>query len=692
LNKKIIAVSILFLMAFAVVFAPLEVLAQNTNLGVSILQITPSSATGPVGSSVNVIGTIYVSNGSYQIVMGKTIVSSGKADGYYVDSNFTVPELPVGAYALTLTDLGINVNSTQQFTITTGYSITASPSSVQEGTSLVLTVSITGAQSGISYTANVALVLPSPLGTIYSKTVTLGTVSAKGTASAQVTFPDSSFNPAGSVADYAGTYTAYFNQSQALAQNTCLVSFIDSTSYHRGQTLLLHATGYQPNQAATLTVISAIGSTIGTASVTASAGGLISTNWIVPSDAPIGDCIIRITPDGAQKSVQDSQTFTVIGYTVKVQTTNLAGQIVPEVALHAIDAATNVAYDATSGSDGIATFKLEKGTYGITASWNGVNVGETSIVVSGDGTFTINCQLSNVKITVKSSSGIAMPFVNLNIVYHYQSNGGSKTGNISGQTDSSGSFTLNSSLPSATYTIDASIYNQIFNAGNNTVNNLQSQATAQIFIICPNETVTFSIVGNNKEPIPNARIELVELSNGLFYSATTDTTGSATTHATFGMYRARVYKDNTLINETNVQIFGNSQQQIRCTLFGIQLSVAVVDFFGNPISNANVTLKGPEKISEVTQSDGKATFNNIIGGNIQIIAQASGTKDAYQALTLTVNQPTSVQVKIDRYIALGSMLIPASALITVIIILVALIFFAMVEIYRRRRVKHAAGT
>lgn len=678
-------------MAFAVVFAPLEVLAQNTNLGVSILQITPSSATGPVGSSVNIIGTIYVSNGSYQIVMGKTVVSSGKADGYYVDANFTVPELPVGPYALTLTDLGINVNSIKQFTVTTGYAITAVPSSVQEGSSLTLAVSITGAQSGLSYSANIAAVLPSPLGTTYSKIVSLGTVSQKGTASAQVTFPDSSFNPAGSVANYAGTYTVYFNQSQNLAQTTFSVNFIDSTSYHRGQTVVVHATGYQPNQAATLNVISAVGSTIGTASATASADGLISTSWIVPSDAPIGDCTIRITPEGAQKSIQDSQTFTVIGYTVKVQTTNLAGQVVPEVALHALDSSTNVAYDATSGSDGTATFKLEKGTYDLTATWNGVNVGETSIVVSGDATFTIYCQLTNVKIIVKSSSGIAMPFVKLNIVYHYQSNGGSKTGGASGQTDSSGSFTLNSSLASTTYTIDASIYNQIFNAGNNTVSNLQSQATAQVFIICPTKTVTLSVVGNNQEPIPNARIELVELSNGLFYSATTDSSGSATTQATFGMYRARVYRDNTLINETNVQVFSNSQQQIRCTLFGIQLSVAVVDFFGNPISNANVTLNGPEKISQVTQSDGKATFNNIIGGNIQIIAQASGTKDAYQAMTLTVNQPTSVQVKIDRYIALGSMLIPASALITIIIILVALILFTLVEIYRRRRVTHAVA-
>ena len=114
----------------------------------------------------------------------------------------------MGAYALTLRDLGINVNSTQQFTVTTGYAITAVPSSVQEGSGLTLTVSVTGAQSGLSYSANVAVVLPNPLGTVYSKIISLGTINQKGTASAQVTFPDSSFNPAGSVTDYAGTYTS----------------------------------------------------------------------------------------------------------------------------------------------------------------------------------------------------------------------------------------------------------------------------------------------------------------------------------------------------------------------------------------------------------------------------------------------------------------------------------------------------
>ncbi len=199
-----------------------------------------------------------------------------------------------------------------------------------------------------------------------------------------------------------------------------------------------------------------------------------------------------------------------------------------------------------------------------------------------------------------------MPFVNLAISYRYQSGSGTKTGSATGQTDSTGSYTLTSGFAGATYTIDASIYNQIFNAGNNTVSNLPTQATAQVFIICPSETLNLNIVGSTLEPIPNARIELVELSNGLFYSATTDNNGAAITQATFGMYRARVYKDTTLINETNVDVFSSSQQQIRCTLYGIQLSVSVVDFFGAPISNANVTLNGPLLASAVTTKQRKS--------------------------------------------------------------------------------------
>jgi hypothetical protein len=688
LNKKIIAVIILFLMAFAAVVTPLEVYAQNTNLGVNIIQVTPTSTTGPVGTLVVVQGTIYNSNSSYQIILGQTVVVSGTSEGYYVNANFTVPEMTSGTYSLILRDVGINVNSTQSFTVSTGYSINAVTPSVQEGNSLTFNISVTGSPTGTSYSANVSVVLPSPLGSTYSKIVSIGTSNEKGTVNAQITFPDSSFQPSGSLTDYAGTYTVYFNQSQSLAQNTFIVNFIDSTTYHRGQTVTIRATGYQPNEPTTLTITGAKSSSpIDTISATASADGLISTTWIVSSRADIGDYTIKISPQNTPKLVPDSQTFTVPGYAIKVQTTNLANEIVSGIAIQAQDALTNSVYNATSDSVGVANFKLEKGTQVLTALWNGVSVGEANVTVSGDATFSLQCKLTDVKIIVKNANGIVMPFVNLDIVYQYQSSGGSRTGNTSGQTDSSGSFTLNSTLPGASYTIDASVYNQIFNAANNTLSNLPTQGTVQVFIICPSETLTLDVVGYNQEAISGARIELVELSNGLFYSAITDSSGGVSTQATFGIYRARVYQGNTLINETNVQVFSNSQEQIRCTLYGIQLLVKVVDFFGAPISNVNVTLKGPEQLSAITQSDGTATFKSIIGGNLQLIAQASGTTDAYQAITLTVDQPTTVQIKIDKYISIGSLLIQASLLITILIILIAILLFAIVEVYRRRRVK-----
>ena len=392
-------------MAFAVVVSPIEVYAQNTNLGVNLLQITPSEATGPVGSSVNVIGTLYTSNGSYQLFVGRTLVASGKSQGYYVETNFIVPQLLSGPYALILRDVAININSTKQFTVTTNYAINAVPSSVQEGSNVVLNVTVSGGKLGTSYSANVGVALPSPLSTVYTKSVTLGNPNEVGTASAQVTFPDSSFLPSGSLTDYAGTYTVYFNQSQSLAQNTFTVNFIDSTTPHRGQTVNVRATAYQANEPATLTVTNVkSGTAIDTAAVTATVDGVISTNWVVSANADVGDYTIKITPQNTQKSIPDTQTFTVPGYSIKVQTNNLAGQAVGGIVVSAIDESTKTAYNVTSDSNGVANFKLESGTTVLTAFWNAVNVGEESITVSGDATFTLSCQLTNIKITVKNTN------------------------------------------------------------------------------------------------------------------------------------------------------------------------------------------------------------------------------------------------------------------------------------------------
>ena len=697
MNKKIVAVAILALISIAISVTPEFVFGQTQNLGITIYQVTPSSLTGPVGQAVNVQGTIYTSNGSYNIIFANQVVASGKSEGFYVNANFSIPQISAGTYAIRLQDVAVNSNSTEQdFQVTTAYLINAIPAQIQEGKSVVLNVSVTGGVPSAAYSANVSIVLPSPLSTVYSKIASLGTANSQGTANVQVTYPDSSFQPAGSLTDYAGSYDIYFNQSTTLAQGKFTVSFLDSSTYHRGDPATIRATGYQANQAATLSITSASGSTIDSESVTASADGVISKTWVVPSNAVLGTYNVTITSQGTAKAVQDSTSFSVIGFSVKIKAVNLAGEVVAQIPLQVTDSATNAVYSGTTGLDGVSSFSLGTGTQVLNAFYNGVNVGQTNITVTGDSTFNFQLTLTNLKITVENANGVLMPFVNLAITYQYQpSNGGSaQTGTASGQTDTSGSYTLNSTLTGVSYTISASLYNQIFNSGNNTFNNISAQPVSTILITCPTETLALSVVGYSGEAISGARIELVELTNGLFYSATTDSSGTATTQVTFGMYRARVYQGSIPINDTNVSAFSSNQQQIRCTLYGIQVTVSVLDFFGHPIPNINVTLNGPatERLSAITQSDGTAAFNNVIGGILQFVAFAPGAQDTYQAVTLTVNQPTTVQVRLDRYVALGSLLIPVSSLIAILIVIAGIVVFVVVEVLRRRLVHRANET
>jgi hypothetical protein len=691
-------------MFLAVAITPFaNVLGQNTNLGVSIIQVVPASLAnsvtqqpsvynGSAGQLYNIKGTIYTGNGTYNVIMGNTIVASGTADGYYVDTNFTIPQLPSANYNFLIEDIRqADLNSTgstpEQFLINPGYNVTPANSYNLEGSNIALTVSLTGGNSGASYVANITVVLPSPLNGNFSDVVPL-VANNVGTATAQINFPSSSFQSGDIPSEtpttvYAGNYTLYFNMTQALASNQFTVGFLDSATYHRGQTATVTAQGYTAGQTATVSVTSvATGASVSTQTLTAGSNGEISTSFVVPATVAVGSYTVTITPtSGTAKSIADSQIFYVVGYSVSITTLNLDGQVAPNVLVVVTDQSASATYNASSGAYGVANFKLEAGSYSLAASFKSQPVGTTSITVTGAGSFTFTCQLTDILIKVQNENGTTLPFVNLVI-------SSSGTGNISAQTGVTGTYMLNSTLPNISYTIKASLYNTVFNTNNETLNNLPAQAIYQFVIICPTEPTTINVVGYNNAPIAGASVSFVELTNGLFYSATTDTSGSATAPTTFGVYKVQIYQNGILLNETTVQAFGNpNQYTIRCTLYGIQVEVSVVDYFGTPISNANVTVNGPssERFSAMTAGNGKATFNNVVGGNMQIVAFATGAESSYQALSLTVDQPTSVQIKMGGYVALGSLLIPTAGLFTLILVIVAIVLLVVVEMFLRRR-------
>ena len=265
LNKKISAVTLLVLMSLALALTPAAIVfgqSKSTSRTVQIIEVAPlselsvdlesgiSQYNGTVGEAFNIQGTLYTSDGSYQVLFGQSVVATGVSVGYYVNANFTVPTFAGGSYSLFIRDIAININSTgytpESFLVLTGYFVTPVPTLVQEGSSVALTVTVNGGTPKTVYDANVSVVLPSPLDTVYSAMVSLGTSNQAGVASTQVTYPSSSFLPTGNTTDYVGSYTVYFNQTSSLGQSQFYVSFLNSTTYHRGDTVTVGAVGYQP--------------------------------------------------------------------------------------------------------------------------------------------------------------------------------------------------------------------------------------------------------------------------------------------------------------------------------------------------------------------------------------------------------------------------------------------------------------
>jgi hypothetical protein len=659
--------------------------------------MVPTSQTGKVGDTVQILGSLGTANSTYKIWFGNNLVVTNTSQGYYVDSSFAVPELSGGNYTITLNDVSKNVNDTTTFLLLTAYSIKpivpSAPGLLQEGSNVDLNVALTGAQSSTTYYANITVSLPEPLSMNYSRLIELRTTQT-GTARVTITYPDAAFQPSGSFTNVAGLYHVYFNMTQMLADNYFLIGFTDASEYHRGQSVAIRAIGYQPNQDATITITyTTTGANVHSEAVTASSEGIINAAWIVPSNALIGEYNITITPQGTPKLIVDSQLFTVPGYPVKIQTLNLAGDIVSQLAVEAVDQATNTLYNGTSGVDGIATINLENGNHTITAFWNDVKVGEISVSITKESTFDLQCRLTNLKIVVQDKNGVLLPFVNIDLAYQYVTTKGgvSKTGRASGQTGLSGTFTFNSTLPEISYTINASIYGVVFNTNNNTISNLPAQPAVQVTILCPNRTLTLKIIDYNLAVIPNARVELVEQTSGIFVAGVTDNSGVVSMEVTFGKYRLRIYAGNTLLNETIIEVFNDTQSEVRCVLYNLQVSVVVVDYFGQAIPNANIVLRDSEQAmrSAVTQTDGKATFANVIGGNMQIIAYLSGRDDSFEAVNLQVEAPTAIEIKMSKYVLVGPFLIETSLLATLIITFVAVILLLFIEILRKKRLRQS---
>ncbi|MEM2947720.1 MAG: hypothetical protein QXN96_05750 [Candidatus Bathyarchaeia archaeon] len=689
--KKIAIITLTVLLILTIF---LHVSTSVNAVDVKITSISPLTKRGKVGDTINVIGTINKTDGWYEIWFGNTLVVNGTASGNNVNASLKVPALPSGNYMLTLRDVAANVNATDWFIIETAYILKVSkpnyPRQLQQGGKVNISISITGGKVNPPYIANITVHTPH-VNETYQVRVPLTNTTNTGIWNATVTYPFEGVP--NSHTNYTGTYTVSFNGT--LASDTFFVGLTDLAEYHRNDTMKIVAFGYSSYDNVTITIKSEKGEKVDEFlwNVT---NGVVNANRILPKNMVVGNYSVVIMPK--VKVVNDTQTFAVPGFETKIVPRNLAGEPVPDALIKIYDRWANETYHVSSDSDGIATKQLERGEYNATAYYKKVKVGEALKfnVENENKTLNFTCQLASLNITVVSAQNptIKIPFASIRLYYNFTTDlDGRKKANetVSFQTDITGTAKRYSFLLNAYYRMNASRYDRIF--GETTFANLEPCAWINITISCPERVLHVSVTDWEEKPIKNALVELQESMAGLRYTNVTDNYGYTTLNCVFGKYHLRVYSNGILLKEETVELFNETVNlPIRCTLYNLPVCIKVVDYFGQPIPNANVTLErnGVKMHSKITEVDGIANFREI-GGTLTIKVYLTNQNLPEAMLTTYIAEKKDysnpIVVKIGKYIILAGLLVDSAQFAMTILILVTVVLVAMIEVIIRRRFK-----
>ncbi len=670
-TQKIKSLTMLFLILVSTAVAFLTL--PRVSAATQILTITPT--TGAVGSVIYLTANITTVDGPFEAQFDKVVQLTGNATGNKVGINMTVPPATAGPHNVTILDATTLENDTRIFTVISTYNVTippiALPEQRQEGASVPVTLNITGGDQTKTYGANVTIRDPSNS----NRTGTFNmTTDATGTASLTVDYA-SNFPNANT--SYVGTYTVFSNTSIADVNATFTIGLTNSTLYHRSDGVDIKAL-YTPSENVTITISSNDLSFVANATADSITGIVEYSAFSIPSNASLGTYTVNVTSSSGttKKTPPDVQNFTISGYDVNITARNLAREPVPGVIIGAYENSITFDASATTDLNGNVTLKLEPGFYYFNATYNSRLVGENSTELNGPIAIDMICNLTNLQITVVDEDGLFIPGVQIAVSPLDQS----LTSDINGTT------VARSLLGGLTYTLNASRYGTQFASKTVAIITDLSTAYDNVSVTVPKKTLQILVLDGSQHPISNAIVEATE-SLGIYYQAETSTEGTAIIQCTLGQYTVSASTRGVELNRTHVNLNETVVNvTIVCNLYGLDISVRVVDYFGQPISNANVTIErsGLEE-STTTGPDGQAVFQDTLGGNLQVAVYLQGSDLPSLAKTYYAANSSTIQIQIGHLVSIAGYLVDTTVLITIIIIVLIVLAVLAFELVKRRR-------
>lgn len=690
---------------FIIVFLTSTLLATyfTPNVAASPITITPiSPSSGYVGESRQVIGTIDTPSGAYRILFDGKLVANGTASTQKaVSTTFSIPHCYKGNHTVTLQDVNATTSASTYLTVNTRYSINAIMPSQQtqlmEGQSTTIGVNVTGGEENDSLRANITIRLPYPLNnTAYYNSLQLVNTMHPGEYTANSTYPRD-FG-LGAHTNYTGIYKIAFNST--LATGSFNVGLTNATQYHRFGTVAIQGANYtQPNERAWINITLA-GKTVFSTNVPA-IEGVVNANWAIPWNATYGTYNVTVTNStspGTIKPIRDTQIFSVAQTTFpcQIHIKNLDNESVSGVAVGAYNG-TLIVSSAISDDSGFAKLSLETYTYSFKAFLKGVQVGNISALsIGGNVTQTLVCQLANIRLSIKDETENPLPFIVVDLKYNYTTADSTKFSETrTFETNSTGIAYFQNTFVNISYSIEAKRYDHVFNR--TSIGNLT--ASQWVNITCPTCTLFIHVVDSKELPLLGISVNVTEWSSELLVGNKlwlTDNWASVSLDLTFGRYRLKVYNYSAeldrlvVLNESIIDLTENRQfEKIHCKIVNLSPSILVVDYFGQPISNAEIKI---ERFSEIkhewveitpsrrTDSNGVASLPSLGGDysiSIYVLGQLGGIEPLY------IDATNMFVFKMDKYTAIGGIVIETSQLVVYIALSSLIISLGIVFTYKK---------
>jgi len=705
IKGSITSVFITILLATTLIISSLPKTTAHTSEPTATVSIAPES--GYVGDVIRVVGEINTTDGLYLVFFDREEVKNGTATGKAVNDTFVVPPKPMGNYTVTLHDVTTksNYTSPEPFTLQTAYFIKAvvpsPPEQLQQGESTKIFVNVTGGAENTVYSANVTVTDPS--GTVfYNETLQLTNTTNTGYGEGNLTYP-ADFG-AGVHTNYTGTYQIAFNETLATAGFT--VGLTDRQEYVRryltypeqeetGE-VVIQGSGYD-NETVTINITyynkTSLTPLEGYPKKENASNGIVTHRWKIPDNATLTTYNVTLTSDTIEKPVRDTQTFTVIEIVVSCQAQNkYDNNPLADVSIKASVGILSVG-SRTTNETGWVDFRLDRGYYSFGAYWIEVLVGSLSSHIEGDPVdyvlrvkFQIKCKLANLTINVRDKDG-PLPFINVTLA-----NVTSALMRIPPfQTDHEG-FTSCKAFTDVAYRIEARRYGHLFyNQSIGNVTKTIGNLTDPFLIICPTHTLFIHALDSKEHPIQNAAVEVIEWSSGrIAGEGKADQWGSTRINCTFGRYKVRVYnaEQTVILNETVVDVIRNRfYLMLHCKTVNLDLSVKVIDHFGQPIPNAMVKIEREdmETLNSTTGSNGIASMNRILGGAYRISLLVDGRLCGIESLYL--DESREIVFRVGDLVMVGGYPLESNQLITGVSLTILVVFCALALIYRRRSKK-----